>query len=106
VTGKNTARDVLSSKFRGAPEPDRHLFIYRVENDTDVADVTEYLDNENIPYKSVECLSNPNAKFKSFKLTVGVSKYQQLFNDHIWPQGIRVRAFRAPRNVDNNIPDV
>ena len=105
VTGKNTTRNVLSSKFRGAPEPDRHLFIYRVENDTDVADVTQYLDNENIPYTLVECLSNPNAKFKSFKLTVGVSRYQQLFNDHICPHGIRVRAFRAPRKFDNN-PDV
>jgi len=43
-----------------------------MESDTDVADVTQYLDGENIPYKLVECLSNPNAKFKSFKLTVGV----------------------------------
>jgi len=55
-----------------------------LESDTDVADI------------SVECLSNPNAKFKSFKLTVSVSKFQQLLNDHIWPDGIRVRAFRAP----------
>ena len=74
VTGKKTAQNMSSSKFRGAPEPDRHLFICRLESDTDVAD------------KSVECLSNPNVKLKSFKLTVGVSKFQQLFTDHLCHQ--------------------
>jgi len=72
VTGKKTAPNVPSSKLRGGPEPNRHLFIYRVESDTDFADVIQCLDGENIPHKSVECLSNPNAKFKSIKLIVGV----------------------------------
>ena len=95
MTGKKTTQNLSSSKLLGAPGPDSHLFIYRVENDTDITDVTKHLDGENIPYKSVECLSNPNDKFKFFKLTVGVSIFQKIFNYHIRLQGIRVRAFRA-----------
>ncbi len=103
VTGKKATNGDTSFGFRGAPEPDRHLFIYRAENDMSVNDVEIYLNNQNISYKSIECLSNPNAKFKSFKLTVSVSKYQQLFNDDIWPNGIRVRPFRSPKNIDHII---
>ena len=81
--GKKTAQNESSPTFNCVPEPDTHLVIYRVESDTDVADVTQYMHGENIPYKSVECLSNPNVKFKSFNLTVGVYKFQKLFNNHI-----------------------
>ena len=76
VTGKKTAQNMSSFKFRGAPAPDRHMFINRVENDTDIPDVIQFLAGENIPYKSVKCLSNPYAKFNSFKLTVAISKFQ------------------------------
>jgi len=47
--------------------------------------------------ESNECTSNPNARFKSFKLTVSLSHYKSLFNADIWPDGIRVRPFRSPR---------
>jgi len=72
-----------------------------MESDTGVADVTRCLDGENIPHKSVEWLSNRTAKFKQVQLTVGASKFQQLFIEHC----IRVRAFKDPINVDGNIPN-
>ena len=95
ITGKN-ASDVSSSAFRGAPEPDRFLFIYRVEKDASESDIMNYLGENNILYRNVKCLSNPDSKFKSFKLTVAVSQYKALFDDNLWPNGVRVRPYRAP----------
>ena len=47
-------------------------------------------------------MSNPNARFKSFKLTGGVSQYDALFNDGLWPNGVMVRPFRAYTNIESN----
>ncbi len=103
VTGKHTSQDTDTDTagFRGAPEPDRHLFIFRVENSTSESDIRCYLTKRHITFKTVQCLSNPNAKYKSFKLTVGVSHFSSLFSDDLLPYGVKVRPFKAPNNHDN-----
>lgn len=95
----NSSSNVASRGFRGAPEPDRHLFIYRVEKSASEDDISDYLQGQNISFRSVACLSNPDSKFKSFRLTVAVSNYKQLFDDSLWPQGVRVRSYRPPNVI-------
>ena len=54
-----------------------------------------------IEVRALEILSNVNAKFKSYKLTVPVSKFKDLFNEDMWPEGVCVRKFIPPRSGDS-----
>jgi hypothetical protein len=95
IKGKSQARHGV----KGAPEPSRHLFIYRVDPDTSENDIKVLLqDNQHdLNIRELVCTSHESAMFKSFKLTVPLSDYSALFNEDIWPDGIRVRPFRNPR---------
>jgi hypothetical protein len=96
VTGKAKLNGEVA-KVRGAPEPSRHLFIYRVEKDVEDEDMKAFINEQGISIRDLSCVSNPMAYFKSFKLTVPVSQFERLFSDDMWPEGIRVRKFIPPR---------
>jgi hypothetical protein len=97
ISGKGSTN---SGNFRGAPEPSRELFIYRVDSDVTCNDLTEYIVEKGIKYRNVECMSNPHDKYKSFKLQVPVSEFNQLFDESLWPAGTKVRKFIPPKNID------
>lgn len=96
VTGK--AAISTTSGFRGAPEPSRDLFISRVDISTEDSKLKEFLKSENFTIRHLECISNSEAKFKSYKLTVPVSQFRSLFDADMWPNGIRVRQFFAKKS--------
>jgi len=80
VTGKYLLDTASSgSSFKGAPAPDRQLFIYRVQSDVSVDDVSKYLIEREITVKDLKCISNSNAKFRSFKLTVPIAEFKSLY---------------------------
>ena len=84
---------------KGAPEPSRHLFIFRVHKDTSLDDMKNHLIDsvEGLDIRDLGCVSHTDAKFQSFKLTVPLPQFDQLFNDELWPDGVRVRQFIPPR---------
>jgi hypothetical protein len=101
---KKKARKVITgkvkgegAKVRGAPEPSRHLFIYRVDKSVNDSDMKDYVNEQGVTIQSLACVSHPSAKYKSFKLTVPISEYERLFSDEMWPEGIRVRKYIPPR---------
>ena len=63
--GKTTA----GLSFKGAPVPDRYLFIHRVHNNVDASDVNEHLVKNNFTVGKLECITHDVAKYKSFKMT-------------------------------------
>ncbi len=88
------------SKFgvKGAPEPNRHLFIYRVDPSTSTDELKNMLINEHkVTLRDLECVSHTEAMYKSFKLTIPKSEFEGLFNEEIWPTGIQVRPYRMSR---------
>ena len=95
ITG-NRASEGVSTGFKGAPEPDRHLFVYRVDKSVSEDDISEYLTGKSVSFRSIDSISNPDAIFKSFKLTVAVSQYRQLFDGTLWPEGVKVRQYKLP----------
>lgn len=97
ITGKGPRQ---TGSFKGAPEPGRSLFVHRVDSDTEVKDLERHLRDLDIDIMELECVSHPEAHFKSFKLTVPVSQMNDLLTDDIWPTGVRVRRFFAPRRGD------
>ena len=90
-----------SGSFKGAPEPSRELFIYRVDPSTTDSQISSYLNDNNFTVREISCISNPNARFKSFKLKVPATEFQKLFNETLWPEGVRIRKFIRPRDVFN-----
>ena len=100
VTGTSS-----SSKLKGAPEPSRDLFVYRVEKGTEIGDIEEYLTSKHTSCRSVAKVSNPDAKFDSFKVEIKASDMSHLLDANFWPMGICVRRFFKPR-VNNSAEEI
>ena len=95
ITGK--ARSAFG-RFKGAPEPNRDLFIYRVDANTETDDLETYMRDKGFEVRDLCCISDPRAKFQSFKLTVPVSQFKDLFSDSPWPARVKVRKYIPPKN--------
>lgn len=93
ITGKKSN----INNFKGAPEPKRDLFIYRVDASTECEHIRNHVVDQDIVVHNIERLSHESSMFRSFKLTVGVSDYKRLLSDDIWPTGVRVRKYNMPR---------
>ena len=91
----------ISGSVRGAPEPCRDAFIYRVDRGTTTEAMHKYISDCDIDIKNLDCVSNPNAKYKSFRLTTTVSKFKELFNEDLWPAGFRIRKYISTRKNDD-----
>ena len=89
-----------SGKFKGAPEPCRDLFIYRVDNATQTDDLAAHLDDNNFHIQNIACVSHPNSKSKSFRVTLPLSEFSYAFDESLWPSGVRVRKYIPPRMND------
>ena len=99
MTGVGTKHS--DHRVRGAPEPERQLFIYRVDRQTVTEDLKIYIQEAGITVCSLACVSKEDSKFKSFKLSVPLSQFKRLFDNQMWPEGIRVRRFYMPKGKDN-----
>ena len=86
-----------SCSLKGAPEPSRDIFVYRVQKDTADSEITDYVKDQNISIRSIEKMSNTESKFDSFRLEVSVSDMYRLFEPNFWPEGICVRKFFRPK---------
>ncbi len=79
-------------------------FIYRVHPETNKSMLRKHLEDHNVYIRSLDCVSNANSMFKSFKLTTTVSHFRNLFSEDMWPTGVRVRKFIPPRQADHDPP--
>ena len=77
----------------GAPEPVRHLFVNRISKDTNDEDVFTQIEQNGFTVKKLECISHPQARFKSYKLAVPCSEFNKLCNENLWPKGVFVRTY-------------
>ena len=84
--------------FRGASEPSRDIFIYRVHPDTSKRDIEDGIRGRNFEARDLVCLSSEHSMFKSFELTVPASQLSSLLTDEFpWPEGVKVRRFFPSR---------
>lgn len=86
------------SGVRGAPEPVRYLFIKNIVKETSDSDVHNMIKEKGFLVQELKCISHPDAKCKSFKLSVPASQFDRLFDGNIWPAGVKIRVYRAPKN--------
>jgi hypothetical protein len=87
-----------SDRVRGAPEPSRDLFVYRVQNDITANDINLYVTGKNVDVRDVIQKSKEGSRFMSFKVTVKVSDLNTILKPDFWPTGVCVRRFWEPRS--------
>ena len=96
ITGKSQT----NANFWGAPEGNKDLFIFRVHPDTVCTDIEQLLVDQQCEVRNLDCVSNPNSIFKSFKLTVPASHFGKIYNENFpWPEGVSIRKFIPPRRA-------
>ena len=89
-TSKNTTND---ANLKGAPEPSRDIFVYRVVKETAPSQIEKYLSQSSVKVRSIEKISKPEAKFDSFRVEVTASDLNKVMVAEFWPAGIFVRKF-------------
>ena len=92
-----------SGTLHGAPEPNRDIFVYRVDSKTKCDDLKEYMEEKSFKVMNIELKSNSQSRYKSFKVTIPVSQMPLIFDEGKWPEGVCVRKFYQPRNKDSMI---
>ena len=70
ITGNSSSKP---GNFKGAPEPSRDLFVYRVDNETTASQIKNHLTDHGFNVRDISCVSNALSKYKSFRLTVSIS---------------------------------
>ncbi len=91
-----------SDRIRGAPEPSRDLFVYRVGLGVNASDIKHYICDKNVDVRDIEQTSKEGSMFMSFKVTVKASDMDNMLHSEFWPTGICVRRFRKPRPYYEN----
>ena len=76
--------------------------MYRVEKDTTADSIKDYIVNNDVEVRSIDCVSNENATFSSFKVEIRVSDMSQVLDPEFWPSGVHVRRFYAARQSSTN----
>ena len=99
VMGKSESR----CGIKGAPEPNRDLFIFRLHKDTSDTELKTFITGKGFTVRSLACISNEMAKFKSYRLTVPKSEFSRLFDETLWPAGVGVRKFVPPKMEDKYV---
>ena len=84
------------SGVRGAPRT-RDMFISRVEKDTTDDQLRTWISEQNVNIMKFELLSHEDAIYKSFKLTVPVTDFTKLYEPSLWPVGVSIARYFAPR---------
>ena len=91
--------------FKGGPEPTRDLFIYRVNKDVPVEAIQSHLTDNGVNVSKLDCVSHAEAQFRSFRLTVPKSEFNELFDPALWPSGVHVRQYVSRKTRLTNWDD-
>lgn len=85
------------SGVKGAPEASRDIFIFRLHETTTHEALETFIKKKGCEVRNLARVSNDNAKYKSFRLTVPKSQFAKLLSDTEWPEGVSVRKYFPPK---------
>ncbi len=83
-----------SDIIRGASPPKRDHFVSRVHKETDDEDMKTYITDKGLQNFDLTLVSNINATFKSYKLSVSISDRDRILCSEMWPAGICIQRWR------------
>ncbi|ELT87296.1 hypothetical protein CAPTEDRAFT_189088 [Capitella teleta] len=106
TTRTGTKSGERCKSFTVGPEPSRDLFLFRVSPTAEEEDINNYLSEEGIVVRSLSKMSAAQSTWSSYRLEVKASDASQLLHGDFWPEGVRVRRFRRPREEAGAVPEV
>ena len=86
-----------NSGLRGAPEPQRDIFVHRLVPETSERDLEEYMTENDMHPLVVERRSRPNAPLASFRAQIPLSSLNRALDKKHWPENVCVRRYFVPR---------
>ena len=95
--GKNRNKihgNAQSNTIRGAPPPKRDFFLPRIHKETDDTDLRRYIASKGVKDIVLALVSNTNAMFKSYKLSVPLAEKDNILQANMWPYGVCVEKWR------------
>ena len=84
-----------SENIRGAPPPKRDFFISRFHRDTDDEGLKRYISEKGVTNFNMTLMSNANAMYKSYKLTVSIEDKDKVLCSEMWPHGVCIQRWRV-----------
>lgn len=88
--------------LKGAPEPSRDIFVYRLLPEIDESMVGKHMLDSNVQVRDIKQMSKEESRFKSFQITVTRPDLPKVLKPNFWPEGVCVRRFFAPREKRND----
>lgn len=89
---------VSNSGLRATPMPNRDIFVYRVHKNDNADAMKNWITEKGVSVRDIELKSHDEAKYNSFKISVGVEDVDKLLEPGFWPVGIYVRRWRGDRS--------
>ena len=86
------------TRLKGSPPVTRDFFVYRVDKTTTDDDMKNHLRDLEINYVSVNRLSNVEATYCSYRISVPLDQVDKIMDANAWPTGIRIRQFVVRQN--------
>ena len=81
--------------IRGAPPPKRYFFLSRLDCDTDTDMLKRYIDGKGVHNIELSVVSNVNARYKSYKLSVNIGDKDTIMCAEMWPSGTYIEKWRV-----------
>lgn len=79
--------------LRGAPAPNRDIFIARVHKSDGLAEVEAHNKSKGVTPIDLSLACHAESKFNSFKLSVALGDVDKIMDPTMWPTGVRVRKW-------------
>jgi hypothetical protein len=86
-----------SNSIRGAPEPCKDIFVYRLASDVVTENVKCFMNENDVDVRAVVQMSKSESLFRSFKVSIKKSDLSKVLQSDFWPEGVNVRRFWEPR---------
>ena len=97
ISGKSTG-----TRLKGGPPVVRKFFVYRLDKDTTDDDIMNHLNDKEIKFVSCVRLSNVDATYCSYCVSVPVDEVDKILDANTWPTGIRIRRF-VQRRINDDV---
>lgn len=79
------------------PDLVKHVSIGKVSKNIAFEDMFKYINSMGFTIYALKCVSNTNARFKSFRLTVPHWELNQLLDENLWPKHMTVKQYIFPK---------
>ena len=90
--------------LEGAPPPRRYFFLSRVKKETEDDVIQNDIVSKGIENPELNLVSNVDAKYKSYNLSVSVDYNDKVMSADMWPRGVCIERWfeKGNRKFNNN----